>query len=309
MNSNKRKARGRDVHGILLVDKPAGITSNDTLQIVKRMYDANKAGHTGSLDRPATGMLPICLGEATKFTSYLLNADKHYRARCQLGAVTTTGDADGEVTNCQPVPASLTAADINRVLEDFKGDIQQVPPMHSALKHKGQRLYKLAYQGIEVEREARQVTIYSTHLLDYTNEQFEIEVHCSKGTYIRTLAEDIGKRIGCGAHILSLVRTAVGPFKQGMLTQDELARLAEMGQSALDGVLLPIDAVIQDLPEIMLSGAVSRYIEQGQAVMVPSAPREGMLRIYNENHHFLGVGEVLDDGRIAPRRLVNTQQA
>ena len=309
MNSNKRKARGRDVHGILLVDKPAGITSNDTLQIVKRMYDANKAGHTGSLDRPATGMLPICLGEATKFTSYLLNADKHYRARCQLGAVTTTGDADGEVTNHQPVPASLTAADINRVLEDFKGDIQQVPPMHSALKHKGQRLYKLAYQGIEVEREARQVTIYSARLLDYTNEQFEIEVHCSKGTYIRTLAEDIGKRIGCGAHILSLVRTAVGPFKQGMLTQDELARLAYMGRSALDGVLLPIDAVIQDLPEIMLSGAVSRYIEQGQAVMVPSAPREGMLRIYNENHHFLGVGEVLDDGRIAPRRLVNTQQA
>ncbi len=309
MNGKKRKSRGREIHGILLLDKPSGITSNDALQIVKRMYDASKAGHTGSLDKPATGMLPICFGEATKFTSYLLNADKHYRARCQLGIMTTTGDADGEITARQTVPANLSAADINSVLGNFNGEIQQVPPMYSALKHKGQRLYKLAYQGIEVEREPREVTIYSISLLDYADEQFGIEVHCSKGTYIRTLVEDIGKLLGCGAHIISLVRTAVGPFQQGMISQDKLVQLSGQGVQELDSLLLPIDAVIQDLPEIMLSGTVSRYLGQGQPVMVPHAPTEGMLRIYDENHHFLGVGEVLDDGRIAPRRLVNIQTA
>lgn len=309
MNGNKRKLRGREIHGILLLDKPSGITSNDALQIVKRMYDASKAGHTGSLDKPATGMLPICFGEATKFTSYLLNADKHYLARCQLGIVTTTGDADGEITARQTVPANLSATDINSVLGNFNGKIRQVPPMHSALKHKGQRLYKLAYQGIEVEREPREVTIYSIRLLDYADEQFGIEVHCSKGTYIRTLVEDIGKMLGCGGHIIKLVRTAVGPFQQGMITQDKLAQLSEQGIQALDSLLLPIDSVIRDLPEIMLSGPVSRYLGQGQPVIVPHAPTEGMLRIYDENHHFLGVGEVLDDGRIAPRRLVNIQPA
>ncbi len=309
MNGKKRKSRGREIHGILLLDKPSGITSNDALQIVKRMYDASKAGHTGSLDKPATGMLPICFGEATKFTSYLLNADKHYRARCQLGIMTTTGDADGEITARQTVPANLSAADINSVLGNFNGEIQQVPPMYSALKHKGQRLYKLAYQGIEVERDPREVTIYSISLLDYADEQFGIEVHCSKGTYIRTLVEDIGKLLGCGAHIISLVRTAVGPFQQGMISQDKLVQLSGQGVQELDSLLLPIDAVIQDLPEIMLSGTVSRYLGQGQPVMVPHAPTEGMLRIYDENHHFLGVGEVLDDGRIAPRRLVNIQTA
>ncbi len=307
MNGRPAKKIYREMDGILLLDKPAGITSNDALQVSKRMYNAAKAGHTGSLDKPATGMLPLCFGEATKFTSYLLNADKHYLARCQLGAETTTGDAEGEIISTRDVPQSLTAADIVRVMQQFLGDIEQVPPMHSALKHKGQRLYKLAYQGIEVEREARTVTIYDLQLLDYANGQFGMQVHCSKGTYIRTLAEDIGKALGCGAHIISLRRTAVGPFHQGMVSLDNLARMAEQGFEALDSLLLPVDAVIQDLPEICLSAVVSRYIGQGQPVMVPQAPTEGMLRIYDENHRFLGVGEVLDDGRIAPRRLVNTR--
>jgi len=306
MNNKKRKSRGRDIDGILLLDKPAGITSNDALQIVKRMFNASKAGHTGSLDKPATGMLPLCFGEATKFTSYLLNADKHYRAQCHLGVMTTTGDADGEVTLTRPVPGDLTAADINQVLKDFTGVISQVPPMHSALKHKGQRLYTLAYQGIEVERQPREVTIYSISLSDFAGDRFSIEVHCSKGTYIRTLVEDIGKQLGCGAHITGLQRTAVGPFPSGMIGLDELARLSEQGVDALDACLQPIDAVIQDLPDIKLTSSVARYLVQGQPVIIPHAPTGGMLRIYDENGRFLGVAEVLDDGRIAPRRLVNT---
>jgi len=305
VGNKRQKVRGRDVNGVLLLDKPAGITSNDALQIVKRLFDARKAGHTGSLDRPATGMLPICLGEATKFTSYLLNADKHYRARCQLGMETSTGDAAGEITVRHPVP-DLTDMDVTRVLAAFQGDIQQIPPMYSALKHKGQRLYELAYQGIEVERESRPVTIYGISLISLSGDQFEMAVHCSKGTYIRTLAEDIGRQIGCGAHITGLVRTAVGPFRQEqMIGLEELRQLSDKGSVCLDALLRPIDSVIQDMPEVTLVDTVSRYLIQGQAVIVPHAPTEGMLRIYNENHDFLGVGEVLDDGRIAPRRLVS----
>ncbi|MEX2353262.1 MAG: tRNA pseudouridine(55) synthase TruB, partial [Gammaproteobacteria bacterium] len=301
----QKKVRGRDVNGVLLLNKPAGITSNEALQTVKRMFDAAKAGHTGSLDRPATGMLPICFGEATKFTSYLLNADKHYLAWCRLGVETSTADAEGEVLARKEVPV-LSKRDIEQVLAGFKGDIQQVPPMHSALKHKGQRLYKLAYQGIEVEREPRPVSIYSIELIDFSKDQLQIAVHCSKGTYIRTLAEDIGKRIGCGAHITALSRVAVGPFTQdAMYGLDELRSLSEKGMGALDNLLQPVDMVIQQMPEIILTEAVSRYLEQGQPVIVPRAPTEGMLRIYNENHDFLGVGEVLDDGRIAPRRLIS----
>jgi len=304
-NRKQKSVRGRDVHGVLLLNKPAGITSNDALQVVKRLFDAKKAGHTGSLDKPATGMLPICLGEATKFTSYLLNADKHYRARCRLGFETSTADAEGDVTVSKPVPA-LTDSDIKQALAAFQGDILQVPPMHSALKHKGQRLYKLAYQGIEVERQPRPVSIYSINLVNFDGERFIMDVHCSKGTYIRTLAEDIGRLIGCGAHVSELVRTAVGPFRQeDIISLDDLTRLSEQGVDVLDAVLRPIDTVIQEMPEITLINTVSRYLSQGQAVVVPHAPTEGMLRIYNEKHDFLGVGEVLDDGRIAPRRLVS----
>ena len=179
---------GRDIHGVLLLDKPAGITSNDILQRVKRLYGARKVGHTGSLDKTATGLLPLCFGDATKFSGYLLNADKHYRAICKLGAETTTGDAAGEIVKEMPVP-KLDERQVEKVLAEFQGDIQQVPPMYSALKHKGQRLYELAYQGIEVERPARPVTIHRLQLLSLEKSHFEIEVRCSKGTYIRTLAE------------------------------------------------------------------------------------------------------------------------
>lgn len=301
-----RKQKGRDVSGVLLLDKPAGITSNGALQTVKRLYGARKAGHTGSLDRPARGMLPVCFGEATKFTSYLLNADKRYVARCQLGTETTTGDATGEVTVVKPVPV-LDPAQVRATLAQFEGEIMQVPPMHSALKHKGQRLYKLAYQGIEVEREPRPVTVYSIRLLDLAADSLEIEVHCSKGTYIRTLVEDIGRRMGCAAHTAELVRTAVGPFSGGgMIKPEQIEDCAQKGTGALDELLLPIDRVLADMPEVTLADSVSCYLEQGQPVIVPHAPTAGMLRMYNERYDFIGVGEVLDDGRIAPRRLVNT---
>lgn len=303
--NRKRKQRGRDVNGVLLLDKPAGMTSNDALQKVKRLFDARKAGHTGSLDKPATGMLPLCFGEATKFTSYLLNADKRYIARCRLGQETTTADAEGEITVSREVPV-LDAAMVESVLKDFRGGIEQVPPMHSALKHKGERLYKLAYQGIEVEREARPLTIFELVCLEVGDKELLLEVHCSKGTYVRTLVEDIGRKLGCGAHILKLVRTAVSVFTSDqMISMEALEQLAEEGFDRLDSALRPIDSVIEGMPSITLASTVSCYLEKGQAVIVPHAPTEGMLRIYNENHDFIGVGEVLDDGRIAPRRLVN----
>jgi tRNA pseudouridine55 synthase len=303
--SRKQRNRGRDVHGVLLLDKPPGMTSNEAPQTVKRLFNARKAGHTGSLDRPATGMLPICLGEATKFTSYLLNADKRYLTVCQLGVETTTGDAEGDITGTREVP-KLTAKKLRGILDSFKGEIRQLPPMHSALKHKGQRLYKLAYQGIEVERKPRTVTVYDIRLISHEGTRLEIEVHCSKGTYVRTLVQDIGRRIGCGAHVAGLIRTSVGPFdREDMISLEEIRTRSGQGGSFLDGILLPIDTVIQEMPEVILAESVSGYLGQGQAVIVPHAPTEGMLRIYNENHDFLGVGEVLDDGRIAPRRLVN----
>ncbi len=305
VENSKRKQRGRHVHGILLLDKPAGITSNEALQTVKRIFNARKAGHTGSIDRPATGLLPICFGEATKFTSYLLNADKRYRVKCRLGVQTTTGDADGDITASKPVPADLDAAQAGDVLKRFQGEVDQIPPMYSALKHKGERLYKLAYQGIEVARKPRRITIYSIDLIGYTGEQLEFEVHCSKGTYIRTLVEDIGKVIGCGAHVMELRRTAAGPFfGKDMISLSKIKELYSADQAGLDKLLLPVDAAIGEMPELVLARSVSGYLVQGQPVLVPQAPTSGTLRIYGENHNFLGIAEVLEDGRIAPKKLV-----
>ncbi len=299
-----RKARGRDVHGVVLLDKPVGITSNEALQRVKALYQARKAGHTGSLDALASGLLPICLGEATKLSGYLLAADKSYRAVCRLGIVTDTGDATGEVISRQDVP-ELTAAAIEAVLSEFRGEISQIPPMHSALKHKGQRLYQLAYQGIEVGREPRRVTVHELRLLASSAGEFEIKVRCSKGTYIRTLAEDIGQRLGCGAHVSALRRLQVGPFGEGrMVTLEELERAVRTEPAALDRYLLAMDEVLVNLPGVELSESLAYYLRQGQPVIVPHSPTEGLVRIYDHDHLFLGVGEVLDDGRIAPRRLV-----
>ncbi len=299
------KKRGRDINGILVLDKPAGMSSNGALQHVKRLYNANKAGHTGNLDVPATGLLPICLGEATKVSAYLLDSSKTYRARCRLGVTTTTGDANGEILVEKPVPI-LTETDIRQACTKFTGDIEQVPPMYSALKQNGKRLYELAYKGIEVERKARNITIHRIDLLDFKNNEFEIEVFCTKGTYIRTLAEDIGHDLACGAHILTLRRLGAGPFHESqMVTQAQLQAVAETGLEQLDKLLLPMDTALTDMPEIRLAEDVAFYLCQGQTVTVSGLPKSGRLRIYDHSANFLGLGEVTEDGRVAPKRLIN----
>lgn len=298
-----RRTRGRNVNGILALDKPAGMTSNEVLQEVKRLYRARKAGHTGSLDRTATGLLPLCFGEATKFSALLLEADKRYRARCRLGIRTSTGDAAGEVLETRPVP-QLDRAGVEAVLERFRGPIEQVPPMYSALKHQGQRLYELAYRGIEVERSPRTVTIHELVLLGLGPDEFEIDVLCSKGTYIRTLAEDIGAALGCGAHVVELRRTAAGPFRaEDMLTLTAVRAAAAAGEASLDRLLMGTDTMLRDVPAVVLQEALAFYLRQGQPVLVPRAPTRGRVRLYDESGAFLGTGEVLDDGRIAPRRM------
>ena len=287
-----------------MLDKPPGLTSNDALQKVKSLYRARKAGHTGSLDKAASGLLPLCFGEATKFSGFLLNADKRYRTIFQLGIQTSTGDAEGDIV-FRGETGKLTRKRVETVLAGFLGTVMQVPPMFSALKHKGQRLYKLARQGLEVDREPREITVRSMDLLDYRGDDLELDIHCSKGTYIRTLAEDIGKELGCGAHVKALRRTGVGPYSdENMLTLPELESIAETGMQGMDELLLGIDSVVQDMPCVNLVDSVAYYLCQGQPVTVPRAPTRGMLRIYGEDGRFLGVGEVLADGRVAPKRLV-----
>ena len=299
------KKRGRDINGILILDKPAGISSNGVLQHVKRLYNANKAGHTGNLDVPATGLLPICLGEATKVSAYLLDSNKTYRARCLLGVTTTTGDAEGEII-LKKLVHELSEADVKKACAKFVGEIRQTPPMYSALKHNGTRLYELAYRGIEVERKARKITIHRIDLLDFKNNEFLIEVFCSKGTYIRTLAEDIGDELACGAHVLSLRRLSSGPFHEmQMITQSQLKVVAEEGLEQLDNLLLPMDSALTEMPKVRLKKDVVFYLCQGQTVIASGLPKSGRLRIYDQSSNFIGLGEVTKDGRIAPKRLIN----
>jgi tRNA pseudouridine55 synthase len=301
----KRRNKGRDVDGILLLDKPQGLTSNEALQKVKRLFQARKAGHTGSLDPLATGMLPICFGEATKISSFLLNADKRYIAQCKLGIRTDSADADGEVIETRPIEG-VTEQQIRRVLNDFSGEQRQVPPMHSAIKQDGVPLYKLAHQGIEVEREARDITIYRLDLIRFEKDILELDISCSKGTYVRTLAEDIGKALGCGAHIAALRRLQVGVFEGAkMYTFEELNKLQEQDVTTLDQSLLPIDAGLSDWTDVQLSADASFYLRRGQAVFVPGSKIGAYVRLYDPARTFLGVGIVLDDGRVAPKRLMN----
>ena len=300
MGRNRRG--GRDVHGVVLLDKPRGLGSNQVLQIVKRIFGARKAGHTGSLDRLASGLLPICVGEATKLSGFLLNADKHYRAGIRLGVRTTTGDAEGEVVDTRPVPP-LSDDAVEAALERFRGESEQIPPMHSALKHRGQRLYKLAHQGITVEREPRRIVIRRLVCRHWDQERIGIDVHCSKGTYVRTLSEDIGEALGTTAHVDELRRTGSGPFGEDGMVSLEALREAERSGS-LDQYLTPMEAVLSDWPAVSLSPDTVWHLRQGQPVWAPRTPTEGWVRLRSADERFLGVGEVLDDGRIAPRRLI-----
>lgn len=300
-----RRRRGLPVNGVLLLDKPQGASSNHALQRARRLFQAQKAGHTGTLDPMATGLLPVCFGEATKFSSWLLDADKVYRTRVELGVITDSGDAEGEVIARHAVP-ELTRQQLEQVLERFTGEIEQIPPMYSALKHQGRKLYELAREGKTVARAARRVTVYDARLLKLEGATFELEVQVSKGTYIRTLAEDIGNAIGCGAHISQLRRLQVGTFTaQGMLTPDELEALPD--QQAREGVLLPVDVLVAGLPRLDLDECAARRLRFGQSSEVETgdlAPAD-VARIYC-HETFMGLGVVSAVGEIAPRRLLST---
>ncbi len=294
------------MHGIVVLDKALGGSSNHALQQVKRLFDANKAGHTGALDPLATGVLPLCLGEATKVSQFLLDSDKAYRARIKLGVRTDTADSEGEVIATADAGA-VTEAQIKNALIQFEGDIEQVPPMYSALKRDGQPLYKLAREGKTVEREPRAITVYSIELTDFDpqSQELEIEVDCSKGTYIRTIADDLGQIIGCGAHIIALRRLKAGAFTLAdsqSLEELEAAKQAD-GFTAIDAMLMPMDKAIDTLPAVHLPAYTAQFLKQGQAVQVNKPPADGLLRLY-EDEEFLGIGIIDDDGKVAPKRLI-----
>ena len=297
----------RNVSGIILLDKPLGFTSNAALQKVRWLLNAEKAGHTGSLDPLATGVLPLCFGEATKFSQYLLDSDKGYETVMQLGQTTTTGDAEGEVLKTRDV--TVGRSDIEALLPQFRGQISQIPPMYSALKRDGQPLYKLARAGEVVEREARSVTIGRLELLECEGTRARLTVGCSKGTYIRTLVEDLGEALGCGAYVAELRRTQAGPFELAQtVTLEELEQAhAEGGNEAIDRFLMPSDSGLQDWPLLQFSEHSAFYWLHGQPVRSPEAPKFGMVRVQDHNGRFIGIGEVSEDGRIAPRRLIRSE--
>lgn len=292
------KKTWKQVDGVLLLDKPIGLTSNDALQKARRLFSAAKGGHTGTLDPLATGLLPLCFGEATKFSADLLDADKTYEALLQLGVTTDSGDADGVVLTTAAVNVSET--DVLAVLPRFIGDIQQIPPMHSALKRNGRPLYELARKGIEVEREPRAVTIHSIDMLGLEGDTLSLRVSCSKGTYIRVLATDIGALLGCGAHLKGLRRTRVGDLDlQNSVTLAELEALDEAGRA---GRLQPVDALVSSLPVISVEGEAEQRFRHGNPVDLP-AGMSGKIRVYAAGY-LIGVGEPGPDGRLWPKRLV-----
>lgn len=296
----------RAVSGILILDKPHGFSSNAALQKVRWLLNAEKAGHTGSLDPLATGVLPLCFGEATKFSQYLLDAEKGYDTVMHLGVTTSTGDAEGEVLERSEV--AVEREQLEALLPRFRGAIQQVPPMYSALKRDGQPLYKLARAGEVVEREARSVTIERLELTRFEPPFADLSVRCSKGTYIRSLVEDLGQALGCGAHVAELRRTQAGPFElsQAVSLETLLAAHEEGGAEALDRFLLPVDSGLEHWPVVQLSEHSAYYWLHGQPVRAPEAPKFGMLRVQDHEGRFIGIGEATDDGRVAPRRLIRS---
>ncbi|MFA9488541.1 MULTISPECIES: tRNA pseudouridine(55) synthase TruB [unclassified Mannheimia] len=303
---SRPRKRGRDIHGVFLLDKPQGMSSNDILQKVKRIFQANKAGHTGALDPLATGMLPICLGEATKFSQFLLDSDKRYLVTAKLGERTDTSDAEGEVVGTRDV--NVTEADILANLHQFRGDILQVPTMFSALKHNGKPLYEYARAGITVEREARPITIFELNFIEYNAPFLTLEVHCSKGTYIRTLIDDLGEVLGCGAHVTMLRRTAVANYPiEKMMSYTDLQNLAENQPLVeLDKHLLAMDTAVSSLPKINLTEQQTKAVGFGQRVRFDNLNHiYGLVRLYSDNAQFLGVAEITIDNVIRPNRMVN----
>ena len=302
---SKPRKRGRDIHGVFLLDKPQGMSSNDIMQKVKRIFQANKAGHTGALDPLATGMLPICLGEATKFSQFLLDADKRYLVTAKLGERTDTSDAEGQIVETRKV--KVKTPEILTALEQFRGDILQVPTMFSALKHNGKPLYEYARQGITVEREARPITIFELNFIEYNAPYLTLEVHCSKGTYIRTLVDDLGEVLGCGAHVTMLRRTAVADYPtEKMLDWNALQSLAEQQDLALlDALLLPMDTAVAKLPALTLDENQTQGIGFGQRIKFDNPNRlQGQVRLFSHENRFLGVAVIDENNVIRPQRLV-----
>lgn len=303
------RRKGKDIDGILLLDKPLGRSSNSALQKVRYIFNAKKAGHTGSLDPLATGVLPICFGQASKVTAYLLDSDKSYRCTAELGVTTTTGDKEGEILQTREI-TTFSDPYLEKVLDKFRGRIQQIPPMYSALKHDGQPLYKLARKGINIEREPRNVTIHELTVVDTTSNSITLDVRCSKGTYIRTLAQDIGEVLGCGAHLSMLRRTNVSPFDCSKLyTIEEIEQLAESNK--LETALLPIDSALIKLPLIQLTDAETQLMRNGIKVNREEIPQCDMIRLYSANNEFIGIGRYSrnesGEPQIAPKRMLNTQ--
>jgi len=305
-----RRRKGRPLDGVLLLDKPQGLTSNAALQRVRRLFGAQKAGHTGALDPLATGVLPICLGEATKFSKYLLDADKGYYTTATLGEIRDSGDSDGALVERRPVPMISDDA-LEQVLDRFRGDIDQVPSMYSALKYQGRPLYEWARKGIEIERPARPITIYHLETSGRTEATIDLSVECSKGTYIRSLVEDIGTTLGCGAHVSMLRRFKAGHFRLESCTTLDVLQSLEGDFEALDQYLLPSDILLQNFPSVSVNKALGDSILHGQAVRIPRVENSGLSRLYIESEDsstapvFSGLVEVSEEGECRPARLIN----
>tara|TARA_B100000929_G_scaffold99037_1_gene77873 strand:- start:142 stop:1068 length:927 start_codon:yes stop_codon:yes gene_type:complete len=300
-----RNRKGRDLSGVVVLDKPRDMTSSDAVQHVKSSFNARKVGHTGSLDPLATGVLPLCFGEATKFSRFLLTSDKKYWVKLKLGIRTASGDADGDVVEERSTDG-VTQDRIQHALESFRGEIDQIPSMYSAIKYRGKPLYKYARQGVEIERESRRINVYSIELSTFSGSEMTLCVHCSKGTYVRTIVDDLGEQLGCGAHVVELRRLMAGPFKESdMVTFEEIETARVDGR--LDELLAPISSAVSQWPAVRLSATSAYYIRQGQPVLVPHAPSEGWVQLRescSNDEWFLGMGEIMEDGRVAPRRLI-----
>lgn len=311
-----KRRKGRPINGVLLLDKPYEMSSNHALQAVKRIYFAQKAGHTGALDPLATGMLPICLGEGTKFSQFLLDTDKTYQVTAKLGIRTTTSDADGDIVSEKPV--DISDEQLLDALNSFRGITKQVPSMYSALKYQGQPLYKYAREGIEVPREARDITVFSLDLLRFEHDEVELKIHVSKGTYIRTIIDDLGEMLGCGAHVADLRRLAVGNYPiDKMVTLSQLESLLEQARTEnitpsdlLDPLLLPMQSAVYGMPSVYIDDMSAHYLRHGNPVQAFNAPIEGSVQVYvgeneqDEMAEFIGVGVINDDGQVAPKRIV-----
>lgn len=304
MKTSKKEFTTRQISGVLLLDKPTGSSSNRILQQIKHLFCAKKAGHTGTLDPIASGMLPICLGEATKFSQYLLSSDKTYLVQAKLGIRTDTADSEGTVIKEMTVP-SISETEIAKAIAVFKGTIQQTPPMFSALKHRGKPLYEYARQGIEIRRQARSITIYNIHCEILAPDVLQLKVHCSKGTYIRTLVDELGELLGCGAHVIALRRVSLGNYQENQMVSLDVLRECDSIDEK-DKYLLPIESLLSALPVLEVNSVIKLALQRGQLPALTMTLSSGIFRLYAENEGFFGIGEVSVDGQLTAKRLLAT---